>query len=182
MARYTQGIGMEDQRTVRFNWIYGAILLATLGLATVPGGLRAADVKSNGSGVEGAPSQEALPPSEPFQEEDLSDPDAKKEADEAYSHFQATVDVINENVGKEYGGPPFPKMTYNKPRVVTITPNLAWMKDQRNHYRNAMMLYRMWRTANQFHPVMIMITDDKGGDYITIKDTPKGLEYRARQF
>ena len=182
MTPYTQGIGKEDQRTVRFNWIYAGIFLATLGVATVPDGLRAADVKSDGGGVEGAPSQEALPAPEPFQEEDLSDPDAKKEADEAYSHFQATVDVINENVGQAYGGPPFPKMKYNRPRVVTITPNAAWMKDLRNHNRNAMMLYRMWRTANQFHPVMIMITDDKGGDYITIKDTPKGLEYRARQF
>ncbi len=179
---------MDDRQAVRRNWIFSAILLASLGLATVPGAVVAGDAKSNDAAAQSndsaksAPAQTALPAPEPFQEEDLSDPEEKKAADEAFNHFQATVDVINENVGKQYGGPPFPKLEYTKPRVVKVIPNQAWMKDQRIHYRNAMMLYRMWRTANQFHPVMIMIADDKGGDYITIKDTPKGLEYRARQY
>ena len=39
----------------------------------------------------------------------------------------------------------------------------------------------MWRNANQFRSVTLMIVDDKGVDYITIKDTPQGIDYRARQ-
>lgn len=176
---------MRNRQALRRIWIFLAVLVAVFGFATTPGVAGTADTKAEGAAgnsAKAARGQEALPQSEPFQEEDLSDPAEKKAADEAFDHFQTTVEVINENVGQAYGGPPFRKLEYTKPRVVKVFPNEAWMKDQRNHYRNAMMLYRMWRTANQFRPVMIMITDDKGGDYITVKDTPKGLEYRARQF
>jgi len=152
--------------------------LAGLGLAAGPAAGHAAGANTGDAGKGDRQQQVAQAQG---QEPEELDPEEKKAADEAFEHFQGTVDVINENVRKAYNGPPFRKVEYIKPRVVKVIPNAAWMADRRMHYRNAMVLYRMWRNANQFRPVTIMITDDKGGDYITIKDTPKGLEYRARQ-
>lgn len=107
--------------------------------------------------------------------------DDKQASDEAFERFQATVEVINENIGQAYGGPPFEKVENAGIRVVKITPSKAWMAVPERHNRNAMMLYRMWRNANQFRPVTLIIVDETGKDYITLKDTPSGLEYRARQ-
>jgi hypothetical protein len=166
----------EDVSAVPKIWMTMLVVAAALAFATGgPGTAVAADTNGNGSAKSATPA-----PANGAGEESL-DPDEKKAADEAFKNFQATIDMINENIGKEYGGAPFPKMVNPKPRVAKITPTKAWMDVKQNHYRNAMMLYRMWRNANQFHPVTLMITDDKGGDYITVKDTPEGLEYRAKQ-
>jgi len=164
---------MTNHKTMPAKWVLTTAFLAGLALVLgAPAGHAAgAKVDSPAKGGTAAPDQRS---------KEL-DPDEKKAADEAFEHFQATVDVMNGNVGKSFGGPPFPKLEYPKPYVVKVIPSAAWMKDRRVHYRNATMLYRMWRNANQFRPVTIMITDDKGGDYMTLKDTPQGLEYRAKQ-
>ena len=107
--------------------------------------------------------------------------DEKQASDEAFERFQETIEVINGNIGKAYGGPPFEKVENAGIRTVKITPSKAWMAVPERHNRNAMMLYRMWRNANQFRPVTLIIVDETGKDYITLKDTPTGLEYRARQ-
>jgi hypothetical protein len=171
---------MTNHKTVPAKWVVTAAFLA--GLALVPGApvAHAAGAKVD-SPAKGGAARQAVPAKAPDQASEDLDPDEKKAADEAFEHFQATVDVMNGNVKETFGGPPFPKLEYPKPYVVKVIPSASWMKDRRIHYRNAIMLYRMWRNANQFRPVTIMITDDKGGDYMTLKDTPQGLEYRAKQ-
>ncbi|HLF59452.1 MAG TPA: hypothetical protein VI732_07455 [Alphaproteobacteria bacterium] len=171
---------MADQNAVPTKWVLIGAFLAGLAFAIGPAASHAAGSKT-GNPAKSDTAKEMAQAQDPDQSGADADLDEKKAADEADEHFQATIDVINENVGQAYGGPPFPKLEFPQPRVVKVIPNKAWMKDRRMHYRNAMMLYRMWRNANQFRPVTIMITDDGGGDYITIKDTPKGLEYRAKQ-
>ena len=165
----------EDKKTVPKIGTTMLAIAAGLIIATVPAALRAADTKVV------SPSKGEMAQAAPESGDESSDQDDKKAAAEAFKNFQATVDVINQNVADLYDGPPFTKLESPAPRVVKVTPSAGWMKDRSMHYRNAMVLYRMWRNANQFRPVTMMITDDKGGDYITIKDTPEGLEYRAKQ-
>lgn len=126
--------------------------------------------------------QEVTPESaSPMPGEETSE-DEKQASDEAFERFQETIEVINDNTSKAYGGPPFEKLVNAGIRTVKITPSKAWMAVPERHNRNAMMLYRMWRNANQFRPVTLIIVDETGKDYITLKDTPTGLEYRARQY
>jgi hypothetical protein len=148
-----------------------------LGLAAIPG--HAGDPQAKDSGkipLQVAPKNNAEP-----EDETLSE-DEQKAGKAAFKNFQTTIDVVNDNIAETYGGPPFRKVEYPSLRTAKVTPNKTWMDNKRIHYRNAMMLYSMWRNANQFRPVTLMISDDKGGDYITIKDTPQGIEYKARQF
>ena len=125
--------------------------------------------------------QELTPENQPRSPDEESTDDEKRASDEAFERFQATVELINENIGPLYGGPPFVEIENSGIRIVTITPSKEWMAVPERHNRNAMQLYRMWRNANQFRPVTLIIVDETGQDYIMLKDTPTGLEYRARQ-
>lgn len=149
-------------------------------LSATPGQAASPDTASNGAK---SPGLQIAQLQSPDIGEDDDPAQQKKAAAEAIEHFKATIDVLNSNVSQAYGGaPPFPKVELVEPGTAKITPSKAWMAQPAAHYHNAMTLYRMWKTANQFRPVTLMIADEKGGDYITIKDTPKGLEYRARQY
>lgn len=154
-----------------------AALAAGIALAWAAPG-HAADPQANNSGK--IPLKVGQPQNPEPEDETLSD-DEVKAGKAAFKNFHATVDAINENIADAYGGPPFHKVEYPALRTAKITPNKAWMDNKRSHYKNAMMLYSMWRNANQFRSVTLMILDDKGGDYITIKDTPQGIDYKARQ-
>ncbi|MFZ0692532.1 MAG: hypothetical protein WAN51_00005, partial [Alphaproteobacteria bacterium] len=168
---------MAKERTIRNLWMPLAALAAGIALAWAAPG-HAADPQANDSGK--IPLKVGQPQNPEPEDETLSD-DEVKAGKAAFKNFHATVDAINENIADAYGGPPFHKVEYPALRTAKITPNKAWMDNKRSHYKNAMMLYSMWRNANQFRSVTLMILDDKGGDYITIKDTPQGIDYKARQ-
>ncbi len=123
-------------------------------------------------------SPETLPP---LPGEETSE-DEKRASDEAFERFKETIAVINGNIAPVYGGPPFEKVENVGIRTVKITPSAKWLELKERHHRNAMMLYNMWRNANQFRPVTLTIVDETGGEYMTLKDTPTGLEFRARQY
>jgi len=168
---------MAKERTNRDLWMPLAAIAAGIALAWATPG-HAADPEGKDSGK--IPLTVGQPQNPEPEDETLSD-DEVKAGKAAFQHFRATVDNINANIADAYGGPPFKKVEYPALRTAKITPNKTWMDNKRMHYRNAMMLYSMWRNANQFRAVTLMIVDDKGGDYITIKDTPQGIDYKARQ-
>ena len=114
-------------------------------------------------------------------EEEISE-DERMAAEAAFERFKETISVINENIKGPYGGPPFVKVENVGIRVVKITPSEKWMEIKERHHRNAMMLYRMWRNANQFRPVTLIIADETGAEYMSLRDSPTGLQYRARQY
>jgi hypothetical protein len=164
---------MEGRNAIRF------VLTSMLALA---GTLSLAGIGAAAAGAARIDLAQAENPNEmPGIEGEGTPEEEKKAAKDAFERFKGTIDMLNENIGPTYGGPPFRKVEYVEPHVVKIIPDKSWMAVPATHYRNAMMLYGMWRNANQFRPVTMMITDDKGGDYITLKDTPTGLIYRAKQ-
>lgn len=123
-------------------------------------------------------SPETLPP---LPGEETSD-DEKRASDEAFERFKETIALINNNIAGIYGGPPFVKVENAGIRTVKITPSAKWMELKERHHRNVMMLYNMWRNANQFRPVTLTMVDDTGTEYMTLKDTPTGLQFRVRQY
>ena len=164
---------MKNKNRSRFLW--AAILIA--GLLS----LTAAAPQSGHAGPLQLAQEVTPEATPPLAGEDTSE-DEKIASDEAFERFKETLAVINENIASTYGGPPFVKIENPSLRTVKITPSKKWMEIRERHQRNAMMLYRMWRNANQFRPVTLIIVDDTGADYLTLMDTPTGPEFRARQY
>ena len=171
---------MAKERTIRNLWMPLAALMAGIALAWAAPGY-AADQQAPPSNDSGKIPLKVGQPQNPEPEDETLSDDEVKAGKAAFQNFRATVDNINDSIADAFGGPPFKKVEYPALRTAKITPNKNWMDNKRMHYRNAMMLYSMWRNANQFRAVTLMVLDDKGGDYITIKDTPQGIDYRARQ-
>lgn len=164
---------MKNKNGSRFLW---AALLAggmVLVLAVGPQTAQAAPLQL---------AQEVSPETMPPLPGEETPEDEKRASDEAFERFKEIIEIVNDNIGSVYGGPPFVKVENAGLRTVKITPSKKWMELPERHNRNAMMLYRMWRNANQIRPVTLIIVDDTGAEYMTLKDTPTGLEYRARQY
>lgn len=130
---------------------------------------------------EKAKSPETMPPPEwPMGPGNELTKDEKLIDQSAYPKFKASLVELNHYASESFNGPMFASSEKIARGVVRVTPTAAWMGSGRTQEKSAMTLYRFWRNANRFLPVRLIITDDKGNDYIVIEDTPHGLNYLVR--
>ena len=126
-------------------------------------------------------STEKLPPPEwPMGPGNQLTDEEKKIDATAFEKFKFAFDDLNKSVASTFNGPLFTDAEKIDRGVVRLKSTAAWMSSGRMQRKSAMLVYRFWRTANRFLPVRVIITDDVGGDFMLIQDTPRGLEYLVR--
>ena len=107
---------------------------------------------------------------------------AARAEDRAFAVFSQYLKEIIPQVAEALGEAPFTAVENMGARTVRLTASETWVAGSvRYRKSNAMMLYNLWRLANAWHAVKVVIVDQDGVDEVIIQDTARGLHIRVRQ-
>jgi hypothetical protein len=106
------------------------------------------------------------------------DPDLMDEGDGGFLQLSEGFDRLIRRINRGLGYRMVEQAAAVGDGVLEVTPTPAWLRgaSRDSHLMAALAFYQMWKNHQNGRPVTMVMTDDRGQDYIRIADGERGPE------
>jgi uncharacterized protein YgiM (DUF1202 family) len=97
-------------------------------------------------------------------------------SDAGFLQLSESFDVLMRRINTQLGYPVVEAIEQTGEGTLRVVPTRQWLRDgsREAHMMAAAAIYQMWKNHQNSAPVQVVMADDAGEDYITIRDEASG--------